>query len=45
MEFLSSRDDNLRMAALECLEEQTWNKSKSKRNYFRLKENPMNDDN
>lgn len=45
MEFLSSRDDNLRMAALECLEEQAGGNEKAKEIILNLAKNPMNDDN
>ncbi|MGY3805125.1 hypothetical protein ACWNT8_13750 [Pigmentibacter ruber] len=45
MEFLSSRDDNLRMAALECLEEQARSNKKAKEIILNLAKSPMSDDN
>lgn len=45
MEFLSSRDDNLRMAALECLEEQARSNKKAKEIILNLAKSPISDDN
>ncbi|WGL60415.1 hypothetical protein QEJ31_02195 [Pigmentibacter sp. JX0631] len=45
VEFLSSRDDNLRMAALECLEEQARSNRKAKDIILNLAKSPISDDN
>ena len=44
-EFLSSRDDNVRMAALECLEEQAINSTKAKMIILDLSKAPITDEN
>jgi hypothetical protein len=44
-EFLSSRDDNVRMAALECLEEQAKNSTKAKMIILDLSKAPITDEN
>jgi len=44
-EFLSCRDDNVRMASLECLEEQAKNNEKAKKIILDLSKAPITDEN